>query len=65
MILLATPRLKSYLEHGLIVTKIYEAKEYLPVSYFKTFGDTESQTRRHGISDPIFFNLSGDCKVIG
>ena len=47
-ILLATPFLKWYLEHGLEVTKIYQVIEYTPVPCFKPFGEAVSDARRAG-----------------
>ena len=36
-ICLATPLVKWYLEHGLVITKIYKVVEYTPVAAFKDF----------------------------
>ena len=47
-ILLATPLLKWYLEHGLQVTKIYQVVEYTPNACFQPFGDAVSDARRDG-----------------
>ena len=41
-ILLATPLLKWYLEHGLEVTRVYQVVEFTPESCFKPFGDAVS-----------------------
>lgn len=38
-ILLATPLIKWYLEHGLKVTRIYQVIQYTPVPCFKPFGE--------------------------
>ncbi|KAK3705281.1 hypothetical protein QZH41_008170 [Actinostola sp. cb2023] len=51
-ILLATPLIKWYLDHGLEVTKIYQVVEYTPKPCFKAFGDAVSDARRAGDVDP-------------
>ena len=51
-ILLATPLLKWYLEHGLKVTKVYQVIEFTPKPCFKQFGDALSDARRAGDADP-------------
>ena len=51
-ILLITPLLKWYINHGLEVTKIYEVVQYLPVKCFENFGLQVSEARRSGDSDP-------------
>lgn len=47
-ILLATPLLKWYVEHGLEVTRIYPVVEYTPVPCFKSFGEAVSDASRNG-----------------
>ena len=47
-ILLITPLLKWYLEHGLKVTKVYQFIQFNPVNCFKKFADTVSNDRRAG-----------------
>ena len=51
-ILLATPLLKWYLEHGLEVTKVYQVVEFTLKPCFKPFGDAVSDARRAGDADP-------------
>ena len=51
-ILLATPLLKWYLEHGLEVTKVHQVIEFTPEPCFKPFGDAVSDARRAGDADP-------------
>ena len=51
-ILLATPLLKWYLEHGLEVTKVHQLIEFTPEPCFKSFGDAVSDARRAGDADP-------------
>ena len=47
-ILLATPLLKCYLEHGLKVTKVYQVVEFTPEPYFKPLGDAVSDKESWG-----------------
>ena len=42
-VLLSTPLLKWYLEHGLIVTHVYQVVEYTPKACFQQFGNQVSQ----------------------
>lgn len=51
-VLLATPLLKWYLEHGLEVAKVYQVIEVTPEPCFKPFGDAVSDTRRARDADP-------------
>ena len=50
-ILLATPLLKWYLEHGLEVTRVHQVVEFTPDPCFKPFGDAVSDARRAGDAD--------------
>ena len=45
-ILLATPLLRWYLDHGLEVMHVYQVIEYDPNTCFRRFGDAESTARR-------------------
>ena len=47
-ILLATPLLRWYLNHGLEVTHVYQVIEYDPIPCFRRFGDAVSTARREG-----------------
>ena len=47
-ILLATPLLRWYMDHGLEVTHVYQVVEYDPVPCFRRFGDAVSTARREG-----------------
>ena len=51
-ILLATPLLKWYLEHGLEVPKVHQVIEFNPEPCFKPFRDAVSDSRRAGRADP-------------
>ena len=50
-ILLATPLLKWYLEHGVIVREIFEVIEYVKMSCFTEFGEQVTAARRMGDLD--------------
>ena len=47
-ILLATPLLRWYLDHGLEVLHVYQIIEYDPIPCFRRFGDAVSTARREG-----------------
>ena len=47
-ILLATPLLRWYLDHGLEVLHVYQVIEYDPIPCFRRFGDAVSEARREG-----------------
>ena len=51
-ILLITPLLKWYVQHGLKVTKIHQVVEYTPTACFREFGEKISDARRAGDADP-------------
>ena len=64
-ILLATPLLKWYLEHGLEVTRVYQVIEYTPKPCFKPFGDAVSNARRAGDADPSKAIIADTMKLVG
>ena len=64
-ILLATPLLKWYLEHGLIASNVTLILEYTPKACFKQFGDQVSHARRQGDSDPSKTILAETFKLLG
>ena len=47
-ILLATPLLRWYLDHGIEVLHLYQIIEYDPIPCFRRFGDAVSTARREG-----------------
>ena len=63
-ILLATPLLKWYLEHGLEVTRVHQAVEFTPAPCFKTFGDAVSDARRAGDADPRKAIIADTMKMV-
>ena len=64
-LLLITPLVKWYLNHGLVVSKIYEFIEFLPITYFQNFGDQVPNVRRDGDFDPDKAILANIMKLIG
>lgn len=64
-ILLASPLLRWYLNHGLRVTKVYQIIQYKPVACFKSFGDAVMEARREGDRDPRKKVLSDSAKLMG
>ena len=64
-ILIATPLLKWYLEHGLVVTDIYKVIEYIPSACFKNFQDKVSNARRQGDADPSTSIIADTMKLLG
>ena len=63
-ILLATPLLKWYLEHGLEVTKVHQVIEFTPEPCFKPFGDAVSDARRAGDADPSKAIIADTMKLV-
>jgi hypothetical protein len=63
--LIATPLLKWYLEHGMVVTKIYQVVEYQQQRCFQDFVKEVSDARRRGDVDKNTTILADTMKVIG
>ena len=63
-ILLASPLIKWYLEHGLEVTHIYQVVEYTPVPCFQPFGQAVSDARRAGDVDPNKAIIADTTKLV-
>ncbi|GFO12821.1 hypothetical protein PoB_003932600 [Plakobranchus ocellatus] len=64
-IFLATPLLRWYLKHGLVVGEIYEVVEYTPTRCFQGFADIVSENRRRGDLDPTKAILAETFKLLG
>jgi len=64
-ILLASPLIKWYLDHGLVVTDIDLIIEYEPISCFRNFGEQVSTARRQGDVHPDFSILAETFKLLG
>ena len=63
-VLLATPLLKWYLEHGLEVPKVHQVIEFTPKPCFKPFGDAVSEARRTGYADPSKAIIADTMKLV-
>ena len=63
-ILLASPLIKWYLEHGLEVTHIYQVVEYTPVPCFSPFGEAVSDARRAGDVDTNKASIADTMKLV-
>ncbi|KAJ8050172.1 hypothetical protein HOLleu_03268 [Holothuria leucospilota] len=64
-ILIATPLLRWYLDHGLKVTKVYQVVQFIPKPVFHRFGEEVSQARREGDKDPSKSIIADTMKLIG
>jgi very-short-patch-repair endonuclease len=63
--LVATPLLKWYLEHGLEVTRVHQIIEFTPNPCFKNFTDKISDARRTGDVDPSKAIIADTMKLLG
>ena len=64
-ILLATPLLRWYLAHRLVVDHVYQIIEYEPKPCFQNFGDSVSAARRAGDADPDKAIIADTMKLLG
>ena len=64
-ILLATPLLRWYLAHGLVVDHVYQIIEYSPKPCFQHFGESVSAARRAGDADPDKAIIADTMKLLG
>ena len=64
-ILLATPLLRWYLTHGLVVDHVYQIIEYSPKPCFRHFGESVSAARRAGDADPDKAIIADTMKLLG
>ena len=64
-ILLATPLLRWYLAHGLVVDRVYQIIEYEPNPCFQRFGESVSAARRAGDEDPDKTIIADTMKLLG
>ncbi len=64
-ILVATPLLKWYLEHGMVVSKIYQVVEYRRQKCFESFVRQVSDARREGDTMPEKAIIADTMKLIG
>ena len=64
-LLLSADLIRWYIEHGLIVTKIYQCIEYIPRACFEPFAQMVSDSRRKGDRDPNCAILAQTYKLMG
>ena len=64
-ILLATPLLRWYLAHGLVVDRVFQVVDYEPNPCFQRFGESVSAARRAGDSDPEKAIIADTMKLLG
>ena len=64
-ILLATPLLRWYLAHGLVVDRVYQIIEYEPKPCFRRFSESVSAARRAGDADPDKAIIADTMKLLG
>ena len=64
-LLFATPLLRWYLAHGLVVDRVYQVVEYEPNPCFQRFGESVSAARRAGDSDPEKAIITDTMKLFG
>ena len=64
-LLLATPLLRWYLAHGLVVDRVYQVVDYEPNPCFQRFGESVSTARRNGDSDPDKSIIADTMKLLG
>jgi G:T-mismatch repair DNA endonuclease (very short patch repair protein) len=64
-IMLATPLLQWYLQHGLVITKVYQVVEFQPHPCFKKFADAVSEARRAGDMDALLYIIAETMKLFG
>ena len=64
-LLLATPLLRWYLAHGLVVDRVYQVVSYQPNPCFQRFGESVSAARRAGDSDPEKAIIADTMKLLG
>ena len=63
--LIATPLLRWYLNHGMVVTKVYQVVEFRSRRCFSEFVREVSDARRMGDNDPNTAIIADTMKVIG
>ena len=64
-LLLATPLLRWYLAHGLVVDRVYQVVDYEHNPCFQRFGESVSAARRAGDADPEKAIIADTMKLLG
>ena len=62
---LATPLLRWYLTHGLVVDRVYQVIEYEANPCFQRFGESVSTAQRAGDADPDKAIIADTMKLLG
>ncbi len=63
--LIATPLLRWYLQHGLTVTHIYQIIEFSPATCFKPFQESVTKARRGGDENEHMEIIGESMKLVG
>lgn len=61
----ASPILKWYLDHCLIVSRVYQVIDFTPIHYFPDLTNEVSNARRRNDRDPRFEIFADTMKLIG
>jgi G:T-mismatch repair DNA endonuclease (very short patch repair protein) len=64
-VLLLSTLARWYLDHGMVITKIYQLVDYTPRCAFERFGESVSNARRLGDEDPDKELLASTSKLVG
>ena len=63
--LFLTPLLRWYIQHGLIVGRVYQFIQYQPLPVFRPFADSVTSARRAGDVDADLRLLANNAKLVG
>lgn len=64
-LLLASPLLKWYMDHGMVVTDVHQVVEFRKQRCFHSFEVAVTEARREGNADPNKVMLAGLMKLLG
>ncbi len=64
-ILLLSELARWYLQHGLVITRVYQLVRYVPRKIFADFAQSVTEARRAGDADPELKLLADTSKLIG
>ena len=64
-VLLFSELTRWYLQHGLVITRIYQLLQYKRGRSFQSFGESVSAARREGDSDPAKCVIADTAKLVG
>ena len=63
--LFLTPLIIWYINHGLVITKVYQVIEFKPMKCFTRFTDRVTEDRRAGDRDPSLKIIGDTTKLVG